>query len=194
MYFSNKMILDKCSEQVIVSVEKCLMDSMVHGDYLFLEDDRQALLWIVCRLCICYQTLYKMWLQSINFNSSCRQSFVWMKIFLLFLYLGRLLLWLLSLPQACPLMSLLLVRLLWIDMMMTLFSVDTAWVVSWYLTILLQLDFSLNILDLEERGWRFQQMRQQHKYSMCLLTSSISFLKRLLHFLVLQGKCFLFPP
>lgn len=50
-----------------------------------------------------------------------------------------------------------------------------------------QLDLFLSMLHLEERGWWFQQMRRQLKYSMFLRTNSSSFLRKLYHYLVNQG-------
>ena len=53
----------------------------------------------------------------------------------------------------------------------------------------LQSDFLLSMLARERRGWWFLQMRWQLKCSMYLRTSLVSFLKRLLSCLVIQGNC-----
>lgn len=56
--------------------------------------------------------------------------------------------------------------------------------------IFMQLDSFLNMLGQEERGWQFLQLKQLPRYSLFLLTNSVNFLKRLLHFLVTLGNSF----
>lgn len=51
----------------------------------------------------------------------------------------------------------------------------------------LQLVFFLNILVLEKKGLWFQLIKLLHKYITFLLTSFLSFLMRVLQFLVMQG-------
>jgi len=50
-----------------------------------------------------------------------------------------------------------------------------------------QLVFFLNILVQEEKGLWFQLIKLLHKYFTFLLTSFLSFLRRVLQFLVMQG-------